>query len=167
MRIEEKDGAFVIVDFNEMEAYKIACKIEKDGIVFYEDLIQTSKDDATRQALEILLKEEKKHFSFFDTAIFDLRESEWYEKEDDLIDAMDYGIFPDHANEIDAEKFVSSPEKALGLGIVMENRSIQFYEACREKVCSEKAKEKISLIIDKEQEHKDILKKILKDMKQK
>ncbi len=40
MKIEEREGKLVIVDFNELEAYKVASKIEKDGIRFYDNLIQ-------------------------------------------------------------------------------------------------------------------------------
>ena len=35
MKIVEQDGKLAITDFNEEEAYEIACNIEKEGIKFY------------------------------------------------------------------------------------------------------------------------------------
>lgn len=35
MKVEEKNNKLVITDFNEIDAYKIAYKVEKDGLDFY------------------------------------------------------------------------------------------------------------------------------------
>ena len=167
MRIEEKDGAFIIVDFNDLEAYKIARKIEKDGMDFYQDLMNLTDNEKTREALRLLIQEEEKHLKYFEDTLFDLRKNEWFEKEDDLLEEMDYGIFPSPSHEEEAMRFLDAPEKALGMGIVLENRAIQFYEACQQRVTDEKAKRQITKIIQTEQEHKNILRDILKEMKHK
>ncbi|MBN1522012.1 MAG: hypothetical protein JW928_05710 [Candidatus Aureabacteria bacterium] len=165
MKIEEKDGALVIVDFNDLEAYKIARKVEKDGIAFYNRLLDLALNEKTRDVLRILLEEEKKHLKFFEDMMFSIREEEWFEKEDDLLDDLNYGIFPDNMPELEVGQFLDRPEKAVGLGIVMEKRTIEFYQACQERVLNEKAKKEIEKIIEKESEHKNILQGILKDIK--
>ena len=48
MRIEEREGEIVISSFNELEAYKIATKIEKDGIDFYAKLINSAKNETVK-----------------------------------------------------------------------------------------------------------------------
>ena len=132
MRIEEKEGSFIIVDFNDIEAYKIARKIENDGIVFYQNLKEKAKDKKMCETMDLLLQEEKRHLAFFENALFEQRENNDESlEEDDLLDEMDYGIFPSPDAGDTAEKLLESPEKAIGVGIVMENRSLQFYQACR------------------------------------
>ncbi len=39
MKIADQAGKLVITDFNEEEAYKIACNIEREGIRFYKKLM--------------------------------------------------------------------------------------------------------------------------------
>ena len=165
MKIEDKNGILVIVDFNDLEAYKIARKVEKDGIAFYKKLLDLAINDKTRAVLEALLEEEKKHLKFFEDMMFSIREEEWIEKEDDLLDDLNYGIFPDNIPELEVSQFLDKPEKAVGLGIVMERRTIEFYQACRKKVLNEKAKKEIGKIIEKESEHKNILQGLLRDIK--
>ena len=66
MKIEEKGADLVITDFSELETYKIAIKIEKDGISFYENLIKDEKHINAKQELEFLLQDEKKHLKTFE-----------------------------------------------------------------------------------------------------
>ena len=87
--------------------------------------------------------------------------------EEDILEDLDYGVFPSPSHEEEAMRILDAPEKALGMGIVMENRAIQFYEACHDRVSDEKVKVQISKIIQKEQEHKHVLQDILKEMKHK
>ena len=40
MKIEQKGNSFIITNFDEIEAYKVACKIEKEGLKFYKKLAE-------------------------------------------------------------------------------------------------------------------------------
>lgn len=146
MRIEEKEGNLVITDFNELEAYKIACKIEADGIDFYK----------SKEVFNFLLAEEQKHLKLFNELLFKLKEGREDSFEgDDLLSTIDYGIFM-------PVKKINSPREALQLGIIIEDRSIKFYEFCKDRVSSNTAKKEISNIISEEHKHKELLEEMLK-----
>ena len=62
----KKCGVTLKLDFGELtkeEALAIAEKMEKDGIIFVENL-KSMYPDVARRELEIVLKEEKRHFEF-------------------------------------------------------------------------------------------------------
>ncbi|MBD3246329.1 MAG: hypothetical protein GF333_04895 [Candidatus Omnitrophica bacterium] len=166
MKIEEKNGKFTVTDFDAVEAYVIACKIEKDGIKFYQDLLEAADDARLRETFDLLLNEEKEHLHFFENCLYAQQEhAEQDHDEDDLLSSMQYGVFaPLH----DAERFkraVSSPEDALKLGMVAENRAINFYELCKNNVSSPEVKSRLEEIIAEEQRHKDLFKSLWQQLK--
>ena len=129
MKIEEKGADLVITDFSELETYKIAIKIEKDGISFYENLIKDEKHINAKQELEFLLQDEKKHLKTFEKHLYELREKENDNFEtDDLLDYMDYGIFHPYQDIKDLSEILNDEKKALRLGIALEDKSIKFYK---------------------------------------
>ena len=165
MKIEEKDDRLVITDFDELEAYKIACKIEKDGIEFYKSLSENTKDKSIEEKLRFLLGEEEKHLKFFSQCLDELRQKkgDGFE-EDDLLNYMDYGVFQPFANA--KEKVIEKLDdvkKAIHLGILIEDGSIKFYEACKDKAHPE-VKGELENIIEEENKHRSLLEKIMKDL---
>lgn len=164
MKIEEKGGKLVVVDFDEFDALRIACKIEKDGIEFYGQLASSVAKREVRKTLEFLLGEEKKHLAFFEESLQQLRDKKEDEgEEDDLLPAMDYGMFSAYPNATELENILSDMQKAIRLGIMVEDKSIQFYEACRDKVSGPGAKEEVARIIEEEKNHKAMFKALLVD----
>ncbi|MFA5117738.1 MAG: ferritin family protein [Candidatus Omnitrophota bacterium] len=162
MRIQEKNGNFEVVDFDAVEAYKIACKIETDGLEFYAYLLKNVAAEPARKALFYLLKEEQKHLSLFESRLSELRQrTSDLSEDDDLLSSMEYGIFQPYKNIEELALLVRDPAKALRLGLKVEDVSIGFYEACRNNVISPQAKEEISSIIKEEQKHKRLLQEIL------
>jgi rubrerythrin len=159
MRIEEKDGMLVITDFDELEAYKIAHKIEQDGVRFYERLLSVLSDKVDRQALGFLAQKEREHARFFHKELLDLKErKEDSFEEDDLLSELEYGIFEPYGGQLeDIGKLLDTPAKALKLGLAIENRAIDFYSQCMQRVSSPAAKEAIANIIDEEREHKRVI----------
>lgn len=163
MRIKEEKGSFVIVDFNEAEAYKIACKIEEDGVHFYKKLQEGAIKKEVRDAVSFMLKEEENHLKYFTELLFDKEEKEEDTFEgDDLLSSMDYGVFKPYENLSELEKIINDPKKALKLGILIENNSIRFYETCRNEVKDKNAKKEIGNIIEEEKKHKEIFEDMLK-----
>ena len=61
MKIDYSKGRIEITDFNSLEAYKIARKMERDGIEFYKRLQSQSLSPQVNEALGFLLQEEKRH----------------------------------------------------------------------------------------------------------
>lgn len=162
MKIEEKNGKLVIVDFNEIDAYKIACKIEEDGIHFYKKLIEKIDGNAPKKALALLIKEEEEHLKFFEESLFKLEEKEEDSFEgDDLLSTMDYGIFESYEDLQELDKILKDMDKTLRLGILIEDKSIKFYEFCKRKVKDKKVKAEISKIIKEERKHKQHLEDML------
>ncbi len=160
MRVEEVKGELVIVDFDEMEAYKIACKIEKDGIEFYQRLLSklTPENDKAKKILSFLLNEEYEHLKFFEESLFRLRQKKEEDSEDeDILTSMDYGIFSAYQNIKELQAILDEPAKALRLGIAIEEKSIKFYECCRGHVTSGEVKQELAVIIDEEAKHKEVL----------
>ena len=50
---------------DELEAFKIAMHMEKEGVAFYEKALAGSKKEKERALLEVLIGEEKQHYDLF------------------------------------------------------------------------------------------------------
>lgn len=161
MRIQEKNGNFVITDFNDMEAYKIACKIEEDGVFFYKKILDKTKNKESKRILNALINEEEKHLRFFEELLFKLEESgenSW--EGDDLLSEMDYGIFKPYDNAKAIDSILDNPEEIVKLAILIEDKSIKFYDYCKDNIKNKNAKKEISSIISEENGHKKLIKEI-------
>ncbi len=165
MKIEEREGNFTIVDFNELEVYKIASKIEKDGLLFYEKLYNEVEDKEVKKRLKFLLCEEEEHLKFFEGCLNNAREKmeDGFEN-DDLLNYMDYGIFQPYQSIENMGEKINDVKKALRLGIIVEEKSIKFYQACQENISSVETREELQNIIEEEKRHKDLLQNILESL---
>jgi rubrerythrin len=162
MKIESKGDKFVITDFNDIEAYKLACKIEKDGIYFYKKLKENSDDKGIKEMFDFLIAEENNHLKFFEDCLYELRESEEDRDEDnDLLESFNYGIFNFTKDIKELEEIVNMPKKALKLGELAERRSIKFYRACQDQVSERRVKDELENIIGEEIKHQNHFKKAL------
>jgi rubrerythrin len=161
MKIEEQQGKLIVVDFNELDSYKIACKIEKDGVWFYNKIMGVVDQPESKEVLGFLIQEEKKHLAFFEECLSHVRQMrEDHFEEDDLLSTINFGIFEPYQSIDELENILSDVQKALKLGIIVEEKSIKFYEACRMHVSSKEAKQKIGDIIEEETKHKALLESI-------
>lgn len=166
MKIEEGNGKFAITDFNEIEAYKIASKIERDGIEFYGKLIGGIKDENIKKGLKFLLEEEKRHLNFFQESLTATKETkEDGFEEEDLLDYMNYGIFEALKKINQISKGIGNIRDAIQLGIDAEENSIMFYQACLNYVKSSTAKEELNKIADEERRHKILLTNVIAALK--
>ena len=161
MKIQEIGGKLTVSDFDEFDAARIACKIEKDGILFYARLKEGISDAGIKKSVEFLIDEEKKHLSFFEDTLDGLRQKkEDAHEDDDLLPSMDFGVFEPYQSIAELENIVTTPAKALRLGMAIEDKSIQFYDACRTLVSDADAKKGLAGIIAEEKKHKALLQKI-------
>lgn len=162
MKVSEEQGKLIISDFNELEAYKIAVKIEEDGIRLYKKLLEKSIFNKAKEVLSFLLNEEKKHLKFFEGCIAALRQTkEDSFEEDNLLKDIDYGIFSPYDGLKDLEKKIDVARKALKLGLIIEENSIKFYALCSEEVNNSQAKKEIAAIIDEERKHKVLIQDLM------
>ncbi|MCX5657782.1 MAG: hypothetical protein NTZ48_06120 [Candidatus Omnitrophica bacterium] len=94
MKIADKKGKLVISDFNEFDAYRMASKVENDGIDFYRKFLGSVSSKDIAEAIGFLVQEEKNHLKFFQECLDALRQGKEDPSEDnDLLESMDYGIF--------------------------------------------------------------------------
>ncbi len=165
MKIEEKNGGLAIVDFNELEAYKIASKIESDGISFYTNLSAGIKNKKIQEIVNSLIQEEREHLKFFQEQLSIKNQSidDGFE-DDDLLRFMDYGIFKPYQEMKQMKDLIYDTQKALDLGIIVEDKSIKFYQACQRSVNSPDTKKELSNIIKEEEKHKAKLEGLLKEL---
>ena len=164
MKIADKDGKLVITDFSEEEAYEIACNIEKEGIRFYKKLKDEQTNDKIIETLEVMVKEEVNHLKFFEFARSELQEALDEEIEDNgLLMSMDFGIFPSLENIGSAGEDIKGKgsNRALKLGIAVENKAIAFYTECKKKIGSESTKKGLDRIITEEVKHKTLFEEML------
>lgn len=151
MRIEERSGGLVVVDFTDLEACKIAANIEREGIAFYEALAGRLAGRAARETILGLARQEREHLAFFEDELARVRrEKEDPFEEDDLADVLDSGIFRPYQDLAGA---VKTPAKALSLGVLIEDRTVRFYDICRERTRSAAAARQLERIIGEEQAH--------------
>ena len=162
MKIEEKEGHLIITNFNELEAYEIACRIEKDGRSFYEELLKKTLNQPLKETLEFLIKDEENHLKFFEAQIVRLRtQQDKDQEENDLLNSLDYGVFSLYQSAEQIEAIINNPRKVLSLGLAVEKKSIDFYEKCKEKVFSLNTKVELQRIIDEEKKHRALFEKML------
>lgn len=165
MKIVQRQDKFIIVDFSEFEAYRIAGKIEKDGIDFYEKISQETDNRQIQEKLEFLLGEERRHLGFFEDQLFRIRQKKEDTAEDnDLLTSMDFGIFQPYQNIENLSAKLDNAKKTLRLGIVIEDNSIKFYNACLDGVKDNATKKEIKNIIAEERRHKELLEGLIRNI---
>jgi len=163
MKIEERNGRLTAVDFDEIDAYKIACAVEKEGIWFYQKLKDKIDKPRAKEVLSFLIEEERKHLRLFEEQLFKVRAGKEDDFEDDsLLSSMDFGIFKPYKDVEELENVLTDINRALKLAIIIEDKSIKFYELCRDNVSQEVARQELENIIEEEKEHKALLESILK-----
>ena len=157
MKIKDNGEEIQIYDFNAVEAYKIARKLEKEGISFYKKLIGSVKDPKVKEILIYLLGEERDHLQLFEKML----EREDPEALDDsgenILDILDTKVFNLSKNEEVTTDF----DEALQLGITIEKRSLTFFLEMLKHTESEEGKNGLKKIIEEEKKHWDELKKLI------
>lgn len=163
MKIKNENNKLIVTDFDEIEAYIIACKIEEDGIYFYKKLRDVEKSPEALKTIDFLIKEEQKHLKTFNSRLYELRENSDNDyDENDLLTSMDYGIFKPCKDVEDLEKAINNEKRVLSFGIIIENKSIEYYTVLSKNISEEKAKSEIANIIKEENRHKELLEELLK-----
>lgn len=158
MKIDYKGDEIIIYDFKPVEAYKIARRLELEGVNFYNLFLSHHNDVETKKIIEFLLSEEKRHLEIFRKKVDEL-EGPFEEKS--IVDEVDTTVFGSFGEPVNLNDIIKNRDKAVRLGILFEKRSVSFFEACLEKTTDAVTKGAFEDIIKEEQKHVEILKGIL------
>ncbi len=149
----DKAGKITISDFSPVQAYKIAVKMERDGIVFYQGLLENVKDQDIRRELDFLIKEEESHLNIFQGLLSrEKEESGDAFEEDDVVDYIKSRVFDASLKQAKLSQ-MEHRHTALEEAMNMERRSIVFYEACMDESKGEKEKSSFLAIMEQEKKH--------------
>jgi rubrerythrin len=157
MKIKDTGEGIKIYDFNTVEALKIARKLEKEGIRFYETLLEKTENPTVKEAFRYLRDEETDHLRLFEK-LLEREDSDALDDDgEDMLDSIDDGVFALPQGEDWAADF----DTALKLGIAVEKRSLAFYLEVVKYTESEEGKKTLKNIIAEERKHWEELKRFL------
>jgi len=154
MRVNiDKAGKIALSDFSAVQAYKIAIKMEEDGIAFYKDLAANIKDKEAKREIGFLIEEEEKHLATFLGLLAGEKEirGDAFE-EDDIVNYMNAHVF-DTSLEAEELPRMEHRHTALEEALHMERRSIVFYDECLAAAKDPQSKKAFKNIIEEERKH--------------
>lgn len=163
MRVNiDKAGNVSISDFSAAQAYKIALRMEKDGMDFYRGLLAQVKDTEAQHEIEFLIAQEKLHLEAFEGLLEQEREGcgDAFE-EDDIVDYMNSNVF-DVSKEKEEARKMQHRHTALEEALDMERRSIVFYEGCLKHAKDPKAASAFKKILEEEKKHSSTFAQLLR-----
>ena len=157
MKVRSTDEGIQIYDFNAAEALKIARKLEREGIKFYKEFLETVEDPKVKEVLLYLLDEEMEHIKLFEKML----EREDPESLDDdgegVLDVVDDGVY----TLPKSEALATDLDEAIQLGINIEKRSLSFYLEIVKHTKSEEDRNVLKIIIGEEKNHWEELKRLI------
>jgi rubrerythrin len=158
MKIKTAGEEIKIYDFNVLEAFKIARKLEREGISFYKKLAGDAKDPRVKEVLLYLLDEEEEHLQFFEKMVEGEDPDGLDDSGEDVTDIVESGVFalPDNKD------LTADMDKALELGITIERRSLAFYLELLKHTESDEGKNALKKVIGEEEKHWEELKRLIK-----
>jgi len=154
MRVNiDKKGNISISEFSSAQAYKIAIRMENDGIDFYNEILSDVKDEVARNEIAFLIEEEKKHLTIFAGLLGSVKEFSGDDfEEDDIVDYVRSRVFDVSQEKEDALK-MDHRHTALEKALDMERRSVVFYEGCLAQTKEDDAKKAFKKILEEETGH--------------
>lgn len=162
MKIDSSGDEIKIYDFSALEAYKIGRHLEEEGIAFYNSVVKADGNNKLSDSISSLINEEKKHYDILQDKIEKITEQndDGFEEES-IEDFLSSSVFS-YLKEIkNGEEVFQDRQKAIEFGIIIENRSISFYEAILKSTEDPGGKDAIKDLIKEEQEHLAKLKTLI------
>ena len=156
MKIKMGKDSIVIGDFDILEVFKIAMKIELDGERYYKSVIALTQDERIKRTFKRLAEDEQKHYEIF-KGLFEVElrskgiEPDSVDREEGMFTYVDSGVF-----NSDAE--AKSVKDAVMSGEIVELKSILFYKELLKNSKSDGARKALEEVLEQEQMHYNILK---------
>jgi rubrerythrin len=163
MKVDFSNDEIKVYDFDELEAYRVARKLERDGAYYYSRLREETPDPEIREVIDMLISDEKEHLRLFEEKIEELcRERKVIDEEDTLADIVDSRVMDILKDSTMIANILCDPQEALRVGISAEKRSIAFYEHLLQNTRNGSGRAALGEIIKQESEHLDKLKGLLR-----
>jgi len=139
------------------ELAKIAIGIEKNGIAFYDSLVDSAKDMTAKDTYSFLANKEREHVEIFQNMlnqVGDYQPPEYYTEEYDLYlrALVDSAVFSDDKVAREMAQKAGSDAEAVQIGLGAEKDSILFYSEMRDLV-RRTDRDVIEKIIEEEKSH--------------
>jgi len=146
--------------FSDVEAAKIACNMERNGLAFYTAVAAKAEDANVRRVFEQLAADEKAHVAVFEElqqTLLDEPRKDSYLDSDELDAYMarlvETHVFADGSTVARLAEQVSSDIEALGVGMRAERDTMLFYQELLNFTDSTTAREAFQRIVDEERRH--------------
>lgn len=163
MKVDFSGDEIKVFDFDELEAYRIARKLESDGVYYYTRMREEMLKPEICDVIDMLIADEKRHLDHCQEKVEELcRERDELDEDETLADIIDSGVMDVLKDPEQVANVLCNPQEALRLGISAENRSIAFYSELLRNTSDESGKAAIGGLIREEREHLDKLKGLLR-----
>jgi rubrerythrin len=154
---------------SEQEIFTMAMEIEKSGKAFYQTVLESAPDDATRELFSFLAKEEQRHYDFFNalskkSGNLIVQSEDWDEISEYIKATTDSRFFIGEEKAIKYAKNAKDVEEAIDIAIGFEKDTLLFfYEILN--VTPEGSKDAAQKIVNEEKRHVRLLSEKKKELK--
>lgn len=159
MRLKFDGNEIKIYDFNALESFRIARKIEKEGIALYNKLKEAIPENGVRKVVDALLEEEKSHVEVFEREVE--ARGGISDDEESLVDVLDSKVVSPLYETEGLDKVLCDRTEAIRLGLAVEHRAIAFYRSILENTGIEEGREALEKIIAEETKHAERLEALM------
>ncbi len=163
MKVDFSGDELKIFDFDELEAYRIARKLERDGVFYYTRMKEEILTPGVGEVIEMLISDERRHLDLLEEKVAEIcRERDLVDEDETLADVIDSHVMDTLKDPEMIANILCNPQEALRLGISTEKRSIAFYNELLANTQDDSGKSALEELIREEQEHLDKLKGLLR-----
>ena len=163
MKVDFSGDELKIFDFDELEAYRIARNLERDGVFYYTRMKEEMLAPGVREVIEMLIIDEKRHLDVLEEKVAEIcRERDLVDEDETLADIIDSHVMDTLKDSDMVTNILCNPQEAIRLGMSTEKRSIAFYSELLASTQDDSGKSALEELIREEQEHLDKLKGLLR-----
>ncbi|MEW5944607.1 MAG: ferritin family protein [bacterium] len=151
MKIDYSGDEVRIYDFDPVECYRIARRLERESVDLYTALKEKASDADVKETLGFLLAEEKNHLETFESEI--AKRSTGNDDVETVADAADSKVVSPLANAGNLGEILCDRREALKPGVSLEKRSIAFYMSLLGNTAGDDVRRALKRIIAEEKNH--------------
>ncbi len=139
--------------FQVEEIYRVAVSVEQGGFDFYNRIVETSDNSRVKNEMRFLRDEEARHKAFFQRQLAAKGAAEAGTVSPDLQKLLE-SEFLHPMEELYRSRRIEKNTEALRFGMDIEQKTVDFYTALRERQTDQAFREDLDLVIDEERKHK-------------